>query len=1158
MANILVITRGTRGDIVISLALAKALNSRQHKVTLLTHSFYSELAKEAGLDFVALDVEEEFDQFIEDGNLLNSPAGITTFFQKHILKKILSDYEIIKSKFIAKETLIVARYMSEIGAIFASEKLNIPIVRLFPHVASVMTMPILAEICGKNLATDINALRKKIDLPEISDWKNWIKYSHKNIASWPEWFSIPDESWPIKVEPIGFLLDDTAEGGKAPDNVENLLNQADKPILISAGTGKFLGEKFYSSSVEACKKLGHRAILVTPYDEFVPQNLGEKIYRFKYLPFASLMSKMKAIIHHGGTSTIARAIEASIPQLALASGGDRPDTAIRLEKLGVAKFLSPPYWQGEIVAQTLNDLLNSETVARRCIELSTKLQSSNPTSYACQLIENTLTNHQATLINSEILAKSRIDKVNELSADKRALLALLLSKKQTDANIVKAENKKEDKPVEKVVITASFTAQPIKLTLDFWINKLELETKVEFAPYSQIFQELMDKNSLTLGNKQGFNILLLKIEDLYQSNQTYSSSDLSNSLITSAIENNLNNLLELIISRAKESIVPYIFVLCPSSPKSLKLPASQEFLIKMQNLVLDKLQNINGLHLITHQEINEFYLVKDYYDEQSDKGGHIPYSPLFFTSLATILVRRIYRIKAKSRKVIVLDCDQTLWQGVCGEDGSLGVKIDSPSKALQNFVLSQYQEGMLICLCSKNNEEDVLEVFNKNAEMILSLEHITSYRINWKHKSDNLSSLAEELKLGLDSFIFIDDDSLECGQIELVYPQVLTLLLPKDRKTIPNFLNHIWDFDHLKLTEEDKRRSLLYKENQARESFSKQTKSLTEFLEQLNLEVNINSIKPEQIQRVAQLTQRTNQFNFTAITRNENEVEQISKNFQILVTEVKDRFGDYGLVGAIIFELGKEALRIDTFLLSCRALGRGVEHKMAAKLGEIAGFHKLNYIEIPYNETSKNKPAKEFLLNIFSDYKQLTSKGIIFKIPSDFIAKLTYNPVESAATREEALSIKNTEQVITAKSKVVIEIANNLSTPEEILFMLQSQKTLRPNLAIEFLEPQSEVEKKVAQIWAEALGLKEIGLNDNFFDLGGHSFLATQIASKLSKEFNFEVPILAFFEKPTIATLAKLISQQNNKPTKSSTKESYLDETIALAKRRKERLRGRN
>ena len=132
--------------------------------------------------------------------------------------------------------------------------------------------------------------------------------------------------------------------------------------------------------------------------------------------------------------------------------------------------------------------------------------------------------------------------------------------------------------------------------------------------------------------------------------------------------------------------------------------------------------------------------------------------------------------------MIVLDCDNTLWKGVCGEDGPLGIEITPPYRALQEFMVGQANAGRLLCLCSKNNESDVLDVFEQRTDMLLREEHFVSRRINWNSKSDNLQSLARELNLGLESFIFVDDNPVECADVEINCPGVLTLQLPTERR----------------------------------------------------------------------------------------------------------------------------------------------------------------------------------------------------------------------------------------------------------------------------------------------------------------------------------------------------------------------------------------
>src|SRR5204862_373136 len=177
---------------------------------------------------------------------------------------------------------------------------------------------------------------------------------------------------------------------------------------------------------------------------------------------------------------------------------------------------------------------------------------------------------------------------------------------------------------------------------------------------------------------------------------------------------------------------------------------------------------------------------------------------------------KFHALLRPAHKVIVLDCDNTLWAGVCGEDGAKGIRLDPPFQSLQKFMRAQHEAGMLLCLCSKNNEEDVNEVFAQRLDMPLRREHLISSRLNWLSKSENLKSIAQELGLGLDSFIFVDDNPVECAEVEANCPEVLTVQLPEDPQQIPQFLRHCWVFDHLTRTAEDIKRGEMYRQNRQR------------------------------------------------------------------------------------------------------------------------------------------------------------------------------------------------------------------------------------------------------------------------------------------------------------------------------------------------------
>jgi FkbH-like protein len=300
---------------------------------------------------------------------------------------------------------------------------------------------------------------------------------------------------------------------------------------------------------------------------------------------------------------------------------------------------------------------------------------------------------------------------------------------------------------------------------------------------------------------------------------------------------------------------------------------------------------------------------------------------------------------------------------------------------LQEFMVRQRDAGMLLCLCSKNNEEDVWEVFEQNPGVLLRREDIAAFRINWRPKSENLRALAEQLKLGLDSFVFVDDSPVECAEVEAGCPGVLALQMPADNEQWPLFLRHVWAFDHLKATAEDKRRTGLYRENAEREQSREESQSFDDFIASLELNVEILPMEAQHLARASQLTQRTNQFNCTTIRRSESEIVQaISAGAQCLIVNLRDRLGDYGLIGVLIYELKRESLVVDTMLLSCRALGRRVEHIMLAHFAAIAEEHGLEWVDVSFTPTAKNMPVAEFLEEIEGVQKIEAERGAIYRI----------------------------------------------------------------------------------------------------------------------------------------------------------------------------------
>jgi FkbH-like protein len=695
-------------------------------------------------------------------------------------------------------------------------------------------------------------------------------------------------------------------------------------------------------------------------------------------------------------------------------------------------------------------------------------------------------------------------------------------------------------PVQKklrMAIASTFTAEPIRDSLNFWMQELKIPNQIEFAPYNQVFQQLLDPTSLLSKNQNGVNVILIRLEDwLRYEEESITETDSQSLNIQEKITQNIQDLLLSLKSAVERSTVPYLVCVCPVSPNSQHVSLFSQ----LEKDMTFKLEAIPGVYVVTTETINETYPIANYYDVHGDKLGHIPFTNPFFTALGTIIARKIRRIKSPPYKVIVVDADETLWKGICGEDGVTGIQMTPSYQTMQSFLVKQYEAGMLICLCSKNNEADVLAVFEQRPDMILKLEHIVSYRVNWQPKSENIKSLSQELQLSLEHFIFIDDNPVECAEVKTNCPEVLTLQLPT-ADDIPKFIEHVWAFDTLKITEEDKRRTALYQENLQRERLRTTSLTFADFIASLDLQIQISSMTEQHLGRVAQLTQRTNQFNTTTIRRSETEIQQLCslQNFECLTISVKDRFGDYGLVGVVIFKVESDALEVDSFLLSCRVLGRGVEHQMLTNLGEIAKTRQVDFVKLHYVPTVKNQPVLSFLESVGSQFREQSDEGLCLKLPVQVATSITYGTKIDGSQTLNGTS-KNTSSLLpqngssSAKprnySAIFTRIATQLCDIEQVHKTIQErQQRKRQNIAAtDYVLPQTKIEQEIAAIWKEVLHIENIGVNDNFFNLGGRSLQVVQVNGRLREVLGKEIPLVDMFQYTTIRALVKYLNPNEN------------------------------
>lgn len=351
--------------------------------------------------------------------------------------------------------------------------------------------------------------------------------------------------------------------------------------------------------------------------------------------------------------------------------------------------------------------------------------------------------------------------------------------------------------------------------------------------------------------------------------------------------------------------------------------------------------------------------------------GGMEISETFLPVLAKQYLAFIRGLKGLVSKCLVLDLDGTLWGGVVGEEGAAGVHLarygpGSEYRDFQAAILALHERGVILAINSKNNPDDALEVLRNHPDMLLREQHFASIRINWDDKVSNLLSIAEEINIGLDSLVFVDDSPTERQWVSHELPEVKVFDLPADPKVYARALAECTEFEALSNTREDQIRAASYVSARERRELQAKAGSFENFLASLKTVLSIRIATPEDFARVGQLTRKTNQFNMTTRRYTDAAIYELGtqEDSRIYVLNVRDVFGEYGLVGVMIFRAGQEAHKIDVLLMSCRVLGRGIERVFVANV-----LHKLKEegiaeILAEYIPSSKNGIAASFYENL--------------------------------------------------------------------------------------------------------------------------------------------------------------------------------------------------
>jgi FkbH-like protein len=525
-----------------------------------------------------------------------------------------------------------------------------------------------------------------------------------------------------------------------------------------------------------------------------------------------------------------------------------------------------------------------------------------------------------------------------------------------------------------VVVLRNVTVEPIEPYLKYLAYRLGFNARITFGAYDNILQDASTGPAGMIGSETDFIIVFLQLATI--------SPDLVLNfarLGPEAIQSEVVRVQEYVVTvlaelrrHSRASILWHGFEsLCDPVLGILDNQGSfgQASVIETLNASLKShLQAIGNAFYV---DINLCLMrigARHFYDARYWHIARAPYSRAALEEIALEDGKFIRALQGKAKKCLVLDCDNVLWGGIIGEDGLEGIHLGAshPGSAYQAFqtkLLSLFQRGVILALCSKNNEADVWEVFRSHPEMVLKEEHISAAQINWHDKASNLRRIAEDLNIGLDSIVFADDSEFEIELVRSALPQVEVIHLPEKRAV--DFLDLMascgW-FDTLALSDEDRARGRMYRAELERKRAKETVKDLPSYLSSLKMEVEISRADVLNIPRIAQLTQRTNQFNLTNRRYSDADIRALAESpgSTVLTLKVNDRFGDSGLVGAAVLRYAENSAEIDAFLISCRVIGRGVEDVFLEECLELLQKQSVCHLIGRYVRTKKNVLVAEF------------------------------------------------------------------------------------------------------------------------------------------------------------------------------------------------------
>ena len=532
-------------------------------------------------------------------------------------------------------------------------------------------------------------------------------------------------------------------------------------------------------------------------------------------------------------------------------------------------------------------------------------------------------------------------------------------------------------------------------------NSLKKNNKLIFSEYNNIF------NNPKFNDKIQCEIFVLFLKDIIDYYK----------ILKNGIKSE-NKKIQLIIKLIKEKISYYKtknFIISISSYyylNHLNSSRNKPYEKEIEAFLYKELYNLSrkhtNLYILNIDDLFSFHGLKNCFDERNYSLFRCRLSTLGLRLISDKLSELIFRINNTNKKVLLLDCDNTLWGGVIGEDGIENIQLGQDGVGLaymefQKAIKKLQESGIILALVSKNNNDDVINVLEKHESMVLKKEDIAAFKINWNEKSQNIRELSKDLFLGLDSFVFWDDNPIERNKVRNEIGDVEVIEPTKDVSYWSKQLLEYTGFSKFQITKEDYIKTKQYKSRNIFLEKKKSSKNEIAYLKKIKIKTKLFPIQNDNIGRASQLTEKTNQFNFNTRRYKIEDLKRLKKTHFCFLVKLSDIYGDHGFVGFFILKKNKETMLVDLFIMSCRIMGRYLENWILNEIKKIAINNKKKNILFEFIPTKKNK-------ELISNFIRLNNLKKIKKIN---ISKIEKQNLKLENRSQAEYYILNTKQKIT-------------------------------------------------------------------------------------------------------------------------------------------------